>query len=209
MKGNIPMTIEEKMHNGMLYPSGMEELSQASRDEWMRCKRLLHAFNQSSPDEMERRTEYLRDVFASTDGDFYVEPPLHANWGCHTHIGKNFYANFNLTLVDDTDIFIGDNVMFAPNVVLTTGTHPISPELRAQAYQYNLSIRIGNGVWLGAGVIVLPGVTIGENSVIGAGSVVTHDIPANVVAVGSPCRVLRPITERDRQFYRHDMPIQL
>lgn len=203
------MTIAEKMRSGMLYPSDFSNLDAASYAEWMRCKELLYEFNHSRPSELQRRTELLRSVFAETKGDFYVEPPLHANWGCHTHIGRNFYANFNLTLVDDTDIYIGDCVMLAPNVVLTAGTHPISPELREQAYQYNLPIHIGDRVWLGAGVIVLPGVSIGDNSVIGAGSVVTKDIPANVVAVGSPCRVLRSITEEDRLYYRKNHKIEL
>ena len=120
------------------------------------------------------------------------------------HVGKNFYANFNLTLVDDTDVFIGDDVMIGPNVTIATGTHPICPELRRKNYQFNLPIHIGNCVWIGAGSIVLPGVTIGDNSVIGAGSVVTKDIPSNVVAYGNPCRVIRKINENDyRYYYKH------
>lgn len=118
------------------------------------------------------------------------------------HFGNNVYANFNLTLIDDTFIYVGDNTMMAPNVILATATHPVLPLLREQTYQYNLPIRIGKNCWLGAGVIVLPGVTIGDNSVIGAGSVVTKDIPSDVVAIGTPCRVLRPIDECDKEFYR-------
>lgn len=123
------------------------------------------------------------------------------------HIGRDFYANFHLTLVDDADIYFGDFVMVAPNVTIATAAHPIAPELREKMLQYNLPVRVGDRVWIGAGAILLPGVSIGENSVIGAGSVVTHDIPANVVAVGNPCRVLRPITEQDRQYFRGNMPI--
>ena len=114
----------------------------------------------------------------------YIEPPLHANWGKYTHFGNNVYANFNLTLVDDTDIFVGDNVMFGPNVIIATAGHPVDPPLREKVAQFNIPVRIGKNVWIGAGAIVLPGVTIGDHSVIGAGSVVTKDIPPNVVAVG-------------------------
>jgi galactoside O-acetyltransferase len=112
-----------------------------------------------------------------------------------------------LTLVDDTHIYVGDYTMIGPNVTVATAGHPILPELREMAYQYNASVRIGRNCWIGAGVLILPGVTIGDNTVIGAGSVVTKDIPANVVAVGNPCRVLRPIGDRDRQYYFKDKPI--
>ena len=139
----------------------------------------------------------------------YIEPPLHANWGIHTHFGDRVYANFGLTLVDDTDIYVGSYVMMGPNVVLATAGHPVCPELRRKQAQFNLPVHIGENVWLGAGVIVLPGVTIGENSVIGAGSVVTKDIPANVVAVGNPCRVLREITDRDREYYYKNRKIDI
>jgi galactoside O-acetyltransferase len=117
------------------------------------------------------------------------------------------YANFNLTLVDDTHIYVGDDTMIGPNVTLATAGHPVLPELREKGYQYNESVRIGKNCWLGAGVIVLPGVSIGDGTVVGAGSVVTRDLPANVVAVGNPCRVLRPISERDREFYFRDKKI--
>ncbi|MGL5298895.1 MAG: sugar O-acetyltransferase, partial [Plesiomonas sp.] len=141
--------------------------------------------------------------------DCYIEPPLRANWGRHTHLGHHVYANFNLTLVDDTHIYIGDHVMIGPNVTLATAGHPIDPEYRKRLAQFNLPVRIGNNVWIGAGCVVLPGVTIGENSVIGAGSIVTRDIPANVVAFGNPCAVVRPISERDREFYYKDRRITL
>ena len=117
------------------------------------------------------------------------------------HFGKSIYANFNLTMVDDTDIYVGDCTMFGPNVTVATAGHPILPELSEQAYQYNFPVRIGRNCWIGAGAMILPGVTIGDNTVIGAGSVVNRDIPANVVAVGNPCRVLRQIGERDREYY--------
>ena len=148
-------------------------------------------------------------MLAEVGENCYVEPPLHANWGCHTHFGKNVYANFNLTLVDDTDIFVGDSVMFGPNVTVATAGHPIDPALRLKVGQFNIPVRIGNNVWIGANSVILPGITIGDNSVIGAGSIVTKDIPENVVAVGNPCRVLRPISERDKEYYYKDRKINI
>ncbi len=169
----------------------------------------LYDFNQTRPTQQERRQELLKELFAEIGENCYIEPPLHANWGCNTHFGNNVYANFNLTLVDDTDIFVGDSVMFGPNVTVATAGHPIDPDLRHRVAQYNIPVHIGNNVWIGAGAVILPGVRIGDDSVIGAGSVVTRDIPAGVVAVGNPCRVLRKIGERDREFYFRERRITL
>lgn len=200
------MNIREKMHNGGLYLSGDTDLVA----EQLTFLENMYDFNATRPSEMERRNELLKKMFAEIGEDCYVEPPLHSNWGGkHVHFGRGVYANFNLTLVDDTHIYVGDYTMFGPNVVLATAGHPILPELRPLAYQYNMPIHIGKNCWLGAGVIVLPGVTIGENTVIGAGSVVTKDIPANVVAVGTPCRILREINEYDKEYYFKDRKINL
>ena len=170
----------------------------------------LFDYNNIRPSEQNKKQELLKKMFGSIGENCYIETPFHANWGGKfVHFGKSVYANFGLTLVDDCSIHVGDNVLFAPNVTLSTGTHPIHPALRSQQAQYNLPITIGNNVWLGAGVIVLPGVTIGDNSVVGAGSVVTKDIPANVVAVGNPCRVLRKINENDLEYYYKDMKIDI
>lgn len=196
--------LEDKMRSGELYVCADPELQQRQQA----CLEVLYDYNHSRPGETAKRAELLKRILGSVGENCYIEPPLHANWGCHTRVGDNVYANFNLTLVDDTDIYIGDSVMFGPNVILATAGHPIDPELRRQVYQFNQPIRIGNNVWLGGGVIVLPGVSIGDNSVIGAGSVVTKDIPANVVAVGNPCRVLREIGEYDRQYYWRDLKIR-
>ncbi|EPD0965181.1 sugar O-acetyltransferase [Vibrio vulnificus] len=171
------------------------------------CLEILYDFNQTRPSEMEKRTAILRDLLANVGENCYIEPPLRANWGKHTHLGNNVYANFNLTLVDDTHIYIGNSVMIAPNVTIATAGHPIDPELRRKVAQFNIPVHIKDNVWIGANSVVLPGVTIGENSVIGAGSVVTKDIPANVVAVGNPCRVLRPIGEHDRRYFYRDKVI--
>ncbi|WP_408695765.1 sugar O-acetyltransferase [Vibrio vulnificus] len=168
------------------------------------CLEILYDFNQTRPSEMEKRTAILRDLLAEVGENCYIEPPLRANWGKHTHLGNNVYANFNLTLVDDTHIYIGNSVMIAPNVTIATAGHPIDPELRRKVAQFNIPVHIKDNVWIGANSVVLPGVTIGENCVIGAGSVVTKDIPANVVAVGNPCRVLRPIGEHDKRYFYRD-----
>ena len=191
------MTLEERMLSGKLYDCADETLQARQRE----LNELVFDYNNTRPTDGKRRQTLLRQIFEDLGEGCYIEPPLHANWGSHTHLGNKVYANFNLTLVDDTHIYIGDNVMFGPNVTLCTAGHPIEPELRRQVYQYNFPIHIEENVWIGAGVIVLPGVTIGKNSVIGAGSVVTRDIPENVVAMGTPCRVARPISEWDREYY--------
>ena len=162
------------------------------------------------PLEQQKRIEMLREMFAEFGDGCYIEPPLHANWGGHhVHFGKNVYANFNLTLVDDTHIYVGDNTLFGPNVVIATAGHPILPELREQAYQYNAAVHIGKNCWIGAGAIIVPGITIGNNVVVGAGSVVTKDLPDNVVAVGNPCRVLREISDHDKEYFFKDRKINL
>ena len=200
------MDIREKMHSGDLYLSADEDLIA----EQLTFVEKLYDFNATRPLEQEKRAKMLKDMFAEIGEDCYIEPPLHANWGGkHVHFGKGVYANFNLTLVDDTHIYVGDYTMLGPNVVLATAGHPILPELRPLAYQYNMPVHIGKNCWLGAGVIVLPGVTIGDNTVIGAGSVVTKDIPANVVAVGNPCRVLREINDHDKEYYFKNRKINL
>ena len=192
------MNIKEKLHNESLYLPGDEELLK----EQFSYMEKLYDFNQTRPSELEKRFTLLKEMFAEIGDGCYIEPPLHSNFGCHhVHFGNNVYANYNLTLVDDTHIYVGNNTMFGPNVTLATAGHPIDPELRSQGYQFNSSIKIGNNCWLGAGVIVLPGITIGDNTVIGAGSVVTKDIPANVIAVGNPCKILRPIGEHDKEYY--------
>lgn len=191
------MDIKAQMHSQKIYYCDDEELVAKQ----LECLDVLYDFNQTRPSQMVKRQELMKQIFAEVGENCYIEPPLHANWGIHTHLGKNVYANFNLTLVDDTHIYIGDYVMLGPNVTIATAGHPIEPSLRKDVAQFNIPVTIGSNVWLGAHCVVLPGVTIGENSVIGAGSVVTKDIPANVVAVGNPCRVLREISEHDKEYY--------
>ena len=191
------MSVWESMQSGELYLPSDEALLKEQR----RLLDILYEFNATRPSELEKRTQLLRRLFAEIGEDCYIEPPLHTNWGAHTHFGRNVYANFGLTLVDDGDIYVGDNVMFGPHVTLATAGHPVLPELREKGMQFNQPIRIGRNVWIGAGAIVLPGVTIGDGTVVGAGSVVTKDLPENVVAVGNPCRILREIGEKVRLYY--------
>ncbi len=192
------MSHREKLHTTELYYPSDETIMQ----EQQACQELLYDYNHTRPSEGEKRAKLLQEMFAEIGEGCYIEPPLHANWAGHfCHFGKDVYANFGLTLVDDTHIYVGDDVMFGPNVVVATAGHPLCPELRERGLQYNASVRIGRNCWIGAGAIILPGITIGENSVIGAGSVVTKDIPANVVAVGNPCKVLREIGDYDREIY--------
>ena len=198
------MTDAEKMHSGKIYnPSDKQIAAQQEK-----CLDKLYDFNATRPTESAKRTEMLKEMFAEIGEGCYIEPPLHANWGGkQVHFGKNVYANFGLTLVDDTHIYVGDYTMFAPNVVVATAGHPILPELREKAYQYNFSVHIGRNCWIGAGALIMPGVTIGDNTVIGAGSVVTRNIPSNCVAYGNPCRVIREIGEHDREYYFRDKKI--
>ena len=198
------MTEKEKIHSGSIYqPMGQEILQ-----EQLAYLDKMDAYNAIPRRQVEERAAMLSQLFAQVGEGCYVESPFYANWGGHhVHLGKGVYANYGVTFVDDTHIYVGDYTMIGPNVTLVTAAHPIAPELRQKGLQYNLPVRIGRNCWLGAGVVVLPGVSIGDNTVIGAGSVVTRDIPANVVAVGSPCRVPRPIGEQDRLFYDHGRSI--
>lgn len=178
----------DKLHTGDLYlPNDPDVI-----EEQLGYMELLYDYNQTRPREQERRQALLRRMLAEVGEECWIEPPFHANWGGrHVHFGKGVYANYGLTLVDDTHIYVGDYTMFGPHVTVATAGHPILPELREQGYQFNMPVHIGRNCWLGAGVIVLPGVTIGDNVVIGAGSVVTKDIPSGVIALGNPCRILR------------------
>ena len=154
-----------------------------------------------------KKKEILKGILGHCTDRVFIESPVHMSYGNHVHLGDQFYANFNLVIIDDMDVYIGNQVMIGPNVTICTTGHPVYPLYREMGAHYSLPIHIGNKVWIGANSVVLPGVTIGENSVIGAGSIVTRDIPANVVAVGNPCRVLREITETDREYYFRDMKV--
>lgn len=195
------MAMKDRMHTGALYLPGDDEIM----DRQQGCLDRLYEFNHTRPTETDKRRALMKEMFAELGEDCYIEPPFYSNFGgAHVHLGNRVYCNFAVTMVDDTHIYIGDNTMIAPNVTIATAGHPVLPELREYDYQYNIPVHIGHTCWIGAGAVILPGVTVGDNTVIGAGSVVTKDIPANVVAVGNPCRVLRPISDRDKKYYFKD-----
>lgn len=180
----------EKLHTGEVYSPEDPEIAAVQTA----CLEKLYEYNQTRPLEAQRRQALLKEMFAEIGEGCYIEPPFHANFGGrHCHFGKRVYANFNLTCVDDTHIFVGDYTLIGPNVMLITASHPMDRDARRKGLQMNKPVRIGKNCWIGAGAIILPGVTIGDDTVIGAGSVVTKDIPDRVVAVGNPCRVLRTI----------------
>lgn len=198
--------MKDKLHTGELYLPGDAEIQKIQ----IQKLNKLYDFNQTRPIEMDKRNILLKEMFAEIGENCYIEPPLHSNFGGgHVHFGNNIYANFNLTLVDDTHIYVGDYTMFGPNVIVATAGHPIIPALREKGYQFNMPIHIGKNCWIGAGVIILPGINIGDNVVVGAGSVVTKDIPSNVVAFGNPCKVIRPIGPKDEEYYFRDRKIKL
>lgn len=201
----------ETLNDGTLYNSMDDELL----DYQHMLVQKLNEFNRSddTPEGLIQREQMLKEIMGTYNEGLYIVPPVYANWGLkNVHVGKNVFFNFGCTFVDDADITIGDNTLFGPNVSINTAEHPLSPELRRNGLQYNKPVHIGTNVWLGAGVIVLAGVTIGDNSVVGAGSVVTKDIPANCVALGTPAKVIRSITKNDDFVYdggRREIPQEL
>lgn len=207
------MNLRDRMKSGMLfYEHGHKDpvdirQEQELNEERKHCKEVMYDYNNTRPSEGERRLELLKSILGDCGDRVFIETPVHMSYGSHVHLKEHFYANFNLVLVDDTDIYIGNEVMIGPNVTICTTGHPVYPLYRQMVAHYSLPIHIGDNVWIGANSVVLPGVTIGENTVIGAGSIVTRDIPANVVAVGNPCRVMREITDRDREYYFRDMKV--
>jgi len=189
------------MIKGLIYDPGDEEILKEQRI----YQDKLWEFNQLKPTQYNEKIKYMKEVFAECGDNCYIELPFHANWGGHhVHFGNGIYANSNLTIVDDGHVYVGDKVMFGPNVTIATASHPVDPVLRAKGLQFNKDVYIGENAWIGAGAVILPGVHIGKNTIIGAGSIVTKDIPDNVVAVGNPCRVLRKVNERDKKYYYKD-----
>lgn len=192
------MTEYEKMVKGLIYNPGDEEIMR----EQIQYQDKLWEFNQLKPSQYSEKMKYMKELFAECGDNCYIELPFRANWGGHhVHFGSGIYVNFNLTIVDDGHVYVGDKVMFGPNVMIATANHPIEPTLREKGLQYNKDVYIGENTWIGAGVMIVPGVRIGKNVVIGSGSVVTKDIPDHVVAVGNPCRVLREVGEYDKKYF--------
>ena len=185
---------------GLPYKAWMDGLSQ----ERLENKRKIFAFNHLEPDRLDEKEKLLKEILGKTGEYVNIEAPFHCDYGYNIEVGENFFANYNFTVLDVGKVRIGANAQIAPNVSIYTAGHPIHPDSRNSGYEYGISITIGDNVWIGVNVCIMPGVTIGNNVVIGAGSVVTKDIPDNVIAAGNPCKIIRVITEEDRDFYYRD-----
>ena len=194
------MNHKDRMLAGLPYKAWMDGLSR----ERLENKKKIYAFNHLEPDRFEEKEKLLKEILGKTGEYVNIEAPFHCDYGYNIEVGENFFANYNFTVLDVGKVRIGANAQIAPNVAIYTAGHPVHPDSRNSGYEYGIDITIGDNVWIGGNVCILPGVTIGDNVVIGAGSVVTKDIPDNVIAAGNPCRIIRTITEEDRDFYYRD-----
>lgn len=188
------MTMRERMTQGKLFTDHCEGLE----EERLHCKKTMAAFNRSEPDDKANRFRLMQELFGK-ETKAWIEPPFYCCYGTNITLGEHTYINMNCSFIDDGKIIVGRNTLFGPGVAIATVGHPIKPDMRK--YMYTDPVVIGDNCWIGANTTICPGITIGENTVIGAGSVVTKNIPSNVVAVGNPCRVLRPIGEQDELYY--------
>ncbi len=191
------MTEKEKMLSGQLYIASDEQLVK----EFKQAKKLTRAYNSTTEEETERRIEILSELLGSVGEDITIEPPFRCDYGSHIHMGNHIYINYDCIILDVCDVTIGDHVFLAPRVGIYAAGHPIDSKVRDENLEFGKPIAIGSHVWIGANTVINPGVTIGSHVVIGSGSVVVKDIPDNVIAVGNPCRILRPITEEDEQYW--------
>jgi galactoside O-acetyltransferase len=198
------MNQRERIANGLLFT----DMSEGLPEDRLRGKEYAFEYNHTRPSDIQARINIARKMLGRIGDNFWIEPPIQFAYGSNIFIGDNFYANVGLTVIDDTKVYIGNNVLIGANVTIGTTGHPIDPELRATIKMYAFPVTIEDGAWIGSGAILNPGVTVGKNSVIGTGSVVTKDIPANVVAVGNPCRVLREIGDHDKKYYFRDREIR-
>lgn len=194
------MNQKERMLAGLPYKAWLDGLS----EERMNTKMKIYEYNNCRPDDGEKMAELLKDILGKTGTTPFIEQPFRCDYGKNIEVGDNFFANYNLTILDVGKVIIGDNVQCAPNVSIYTAGHPIHPQSRNSGYEYGIEVTIGDNVWVGGNVVINAGVHIGNNVVIGSGSVVTKDIPDNVVAVGNPCRVIKKITDDDRKYYYKD-----
>lgn len=194
------MNQRERMLAELPYKAWLDGLP----EEQLETKKKIYEYNLIRPDERERIENVLREILGKAGKNVIILAPFHCDYGWNIEVGDNFWANYNCIILDVAKVQIGTNVMFGPNVSLFTAGHPIHPETRSSGYEYGKEIHIGNNVWIGGNTVVNPGVKIGNNAVIGSGSVVTRDIPEDVVAAGNPCRVLRSITDEDRHYYFKD-----
>lgn len=193
-------SMKDRIFSGKLFT----DMCEGMPEERTAAKLRMMKFNNTLPTDIASRMELLNEIFGK-ETKAWIEPPFYFGYGTHITIGEGTYLNMNCTMMDDGLIEVGKNCLFGMSVTIDTVGHPINPNMRE--YMYTDPVRIGDNVWIGANVVICPGVTIGDNSVIGAGSVVTRDIPANVVALGTPCRVLREINEHDMEYYYKDKKI--
>jgi len=198
------MTEKEKMLAGKAYQAGDKELSQ----DRLRAREIVFEFNNLPPKQIKQRKNLIKNLFGKTATMFYIEPPFRCDYGYNIEIGDHFYSNFNLTILDCAKVTIGSHVFVGPNVSIYTAGHPLHSHLRNQEYEWAQPIVIGDNVWLGGNVVINPGVTIGSNAVVGSGSVVTKNIPDNVFAAGNPCKVIREITDADKDFYYKNFKLE-
>jgi len=196
--GEAPLTEKEKMVRSMIYDANYDKEILEDRQ---KSKVLLYEYNHLHPEKVEEKQKIIKKLIAKTGKNFTIESPFHCDYGYNIELGENFYSNVNLVILDGAKVTIGDNCFIAPNVGIHTAGHPIDFERRNKGLEYAYPIKIGDNVWIGAGVNILPGVTIGNNCVIGAGSVVNRDLPENSLAAGVPCKVIREITEADKLKY--------
>lgn len=194
------MNMKERMVAGLPYKGWQGDLKEL----FIKARYLQNEYNNSDPADFDNRTRILKQLLGSMGENTYIEPRFRCDYGFNISVGKNFYSNFNLVILDPAPVTIGDNVFIAPNVAIYTAGHPIHHEMRNTGYEYGIEVKIGNNVWIGGNSVINPGITIGDNTVIGSGSVVTKDIQANVVAAGNPCRVIREITDEDKKYYFKD-----
>ncbi|TXE12076.1 sugar O-acetyltransferase [Seonamhaeicola algicola] len=191
------LTEKQKMLAGKPYKAFDLELL----TERQNTKEAIFNFNNLNPKQIQARNAIIKKLFGSVKDNFFIEPPFRCDYGYNIEIGNNFYSNYNLVILDCAKVSIGNNVFIAPNVGIYTAGHPIHHEPRNNEFEYAFPIHIGNNAWIGGNTVINPGVTIGNNVVIGSGSVVTKNIPDNVIAFGNPCKIYREITEKDKQFY--------
>lgn len=194
------MTQKERMLAELPYKAWLDGLE----EERMKNKKKIYSYNNLSPDKTEEMKSTIKSILGKSGENVFIEQPFRCDYGKNIEVGENFFANYNCIMLDVGKIKIGKNVMFAPNVAVYTAGHPIHPDSRNSGYEYGIGVTIGDNVWIGGNVVINPGVNIGNNVVIGSGSVVTKDIPDNMIAVGNPCKVIREITESDRKYYYKD-----
>ncbi len=192
------MTNKERRDAQIAYKS-----DDAVMEEQKICRRKLQKLNFMDRSDFDGIAEAVKDLLGASEGAF-INPPFYCDYGTHIEVGKNFFANYNCTILDVAKVIIGDNCQMAPNVAIYTAGHPVHPDTRNTLYEYGIEVTIGDNVWIGGNTVICPGVHIGSNTVIGAGSVVTKDIPDWVIAAGNPCRVIRKITDADRKYYFRD-----